>query len=40
MADAPLAAGRGSLLAEGPPGRIAVDARVKAAYLGTDAPRA
>lgn len=31
---------RGSLLAEGPPGRIAVDARVKAAYLGTDAPRA
>ncbi|MFM9896361.1 ABC transporter ATP-binding protein [Achromobacter xylosoxidans] len=31
---------RGSLLAEGPPGHIAADARVKAAYLGTDAPRA
>lgn len=31
---------RGSLLAEGPPDHIAADARVKAAYLGTDAPRA
>lgn len=31
---------RGSLLAEGPPDRIAADARVKAAYLGTDAPLA
>ncbi|MCZ8392654.1 ABC transporter ATP-binding protein [Achromobacter xylosoxidans] len=31
---------RGSLLAEGPPGRIAADARVKAAYLGADAARA
>jgi len=29
---------RGSLLAEGPPDRIAADARVQAAYLGTDAP--
>lgn len=31
---------RGSLLAEGPPDRIAADARVKAAYLGTEAPLA
>ena len=29
---------RGRLLAEGPPDRIAADARVQAAYLGTDAP--
>lgn len=29
---------RGSLQAEGPPDRIAADARVQAAYLGTDAP--
>lgn len=30
---------RGSLLAEGPPDRIAADKRVQAAYLGTEAPQ-